>query len=61
MFQLLQSTIERLLPGNEGDEEGYELSYVLNKPVGPLNCIVTDTPETSENKQLTLREIELLL
>ncbi|KAH3776775.1 DNA repair-scaffolding protein-like [Dreissena polymorpha] len=55
-IDLLQRTIEKLLPAEEGDEEGYELSSVLNKSVGPLHCMVSN--KTSD--LVTLREIDML-
>ena len=55
--QLLQSTIESLLPKDEEDEDGYELSSVLNKTIGPLNCLVV---EKGQNWAYFLKEIELL-
>lgn len=55
-FQLLQPTIERLLPADEGDDEGYELSSVLNKTIGPLECIVTAV----QDRHVNLQQIQLL-
>ncbi|XP_052817808.1 DNA repair-scaffolding protein-like [Mya arenaria] len=40
-LNLLQSTIESLLPADEEDDEGYELSSVLHRALGPLPCHVT--------------------
>ena len=55
-FQLLQTTIEKLLPSTEEHDDGYELSSVLNKHVGPIDCIVTNRQKT-----VTLKEIKLLV
>lgn len=52
----MQATIESLLPADEEDEEGYELSSVLNKPLGPIQCIVTAV----QDKQVSLQQIHLL-
>ena len=55
IFQLLQPTIESLLPADDGDDEGYELSSVLNKSVGTLQCIVTGNSE----KMASLQQINI--
>ena len=60
LFQLLQSTIEQLLPSDNGTDEGYELSSVLNKSLGPLNCVVVDCLESNRQKSVSLREIDLI-
>jgi len=52
---LLQPTIESLLPADDGDDEGYELSSVLNKSVGTLQCIVTGNSE----KMASLQQINI--
>ena len=52
IFQLLQPTIESLLPADDGDDEGYELSSVLNKSVGSLQCLVTGNSEKMASLQL---------
>ncbi|CAH1779759.1 unnamed protein product [Owenia fusiformis] len=41
--QLLQSTIENLLPTDSADEEGYDLDCVLKRPIGPISCITKET------------------
>ncbi|XP_053401284.1 DNA repair-scaffolding protein-like [Mercenaria mercenaria] len=53
---LLQMTIENLLPADEMDEEGYELSSVLSKKIGPLKCVVL----SSNSDTFILKEIDLL-
>ncbi|KAL4234463.1 hypothetical protein ACF0H5_006109 [Mactra antiquata] len=53
---LEQSTIKNLLPDDKEDEDGYELSCVLYKYVGPLYCSVISTSQHS----ILLREITLL-
>ncbi|KAL8590235.1 hypothetical protein ACOMHN_006352 [Nucella lapillus] len=56
MCQLQQSTIEELLPDEE-EEEGYEVDCVLNKAVGPVNCILTSTTPSATG--LTMTAVQL--
>ena len=55
-FQLIQGTIENLLPADEVDEDGYELSSVLSKKIGPLTCVVL----SCNSDTFKLQEIQLL-
>lgn len=55
-ISLQQSTIQRILP-EEADEEGYDVDIVLNKKLGPLNCILTSSVQLSDSVQMTAREL----
>ncbi|XP_064639833.1 DNA repair-scaffolding protein-like [Lineus longissimus] len=59
-IQLLQSSIEMLLP-EEADEEGYDIQCVLDKEIGPINCITTSVLRNKllKKKVIHLTEIEL--
>lgn len=39
-IDLLEETIQSLLPEDENDEEGYDIGSVLNSTVGPITCVV---------------------
>ncbi|XP_070576050.1 DNA repair-scaffolding protein-like isoform X2 [Ptychodera flava] len=38
--QLLQDTIEKLLPVSEEPEDGYDMQCIMGKDIGPINCYI---------------------
>ncbi|VDI32281.1 Hypothetical predicted protein [Mytilus galloprovincialis] len=52
-IDLLEDTIQSLLPEDENDEEGYDISSVLNSTVGPVTCVVMK----KNNNDIFLKEI----
>ncbi|CAG2206366.1 SPIDR [Mytilus edulis] len=52
-IDLLEDTIQLLLPEDENDDEGYDISSVLNSDVGPVTCVVMKM----NNNDIFLKEI----
>ncbi|XP_067651336.1 DNA repair-scaffolding protein-like [Haliotis asinina] len=54
---LQKTTIEKLLPAEEQRDEGCDVDCVLNKEVGPLNCIVKSVKTNADKAEVFLQEI----
>ncbi|XP_046577443.1 DNA repair-scaffolding protein-like [Haliotis rubra] len=54
---LQQTTIEKLLPAEEQTDEGCDVDSVLNKEVGPLNCVVKSVTTDMDKTEFFLQEI----
>ncbi|XP_062621469.1 DNA repair-scaffolding protein-like [Saccostrea cucullata] len=57
--ELLQSSIEKILPDSDEAEEGYDISSVLGRHVGPLNCVVLASSQGKATFEMTVKEINL--
>ncbi|XP_048761991.2 DNA repair-scaffolding protein-like isoform X2 [Ostrea edulis] len=57
--ELLQTSIERILPESTEAEEGYDIACVLEKTVGPLNCVVLQSHHRDLDCQMALKEVSV--
>ncbi|KAL5021308.1 hypothetical protein ScPMuIL_000463 [Solemya velum] len=59
-IDLLESTIQGLLPIGEQTNEGYELSSIINKRLVPLDCLLLSKTSKHGQNLLFLKQITLL-
>ncbi|XP_061196756.1 DNA repair-scaffolding protein-like [Saccostrea echinata] len=57
--ELHQSSIEKILPDSDEADEGYDISSVLGRHVGPLNCVVLESNQGKATFEMTVKEINL--
>ena len=59
-FQLLQSTIQSILPPMDEQEEGYDVQCIMGKTLQPIKCFISNiTVLPSGERCMELEEISV--